>query len=158
VPDPAGARAFAVLTMRTAFTKVDSATEMQELLRFDRQIFRRADVFPAAYWRSVESYWMIVDGVKIGCCAFELSAPTLYVASTGILPAYQGRGFGKRFKRWQIAYARKHRYTRIVAHCRQKNLPIISLNQKAGFRTIAVTPGYYTRPSDAAVVMELPLI
>jgi ribosomal protein S18 acetylase RimI-like enzyme len=144
--------------MRTEFRKVDPAAEMQELLHVDRQIFRRADVFPAAYWTTVASYWMLVDGVKVGCCAFESNAPTLYVASTGILPSYRGRGFGKRFKLWQIAYARKRGYTRIVAHCRQKNLPIISLNQKAGFRTIAVTPGYYTRPSDAAVVMELALI
>ena len=143
--------------MRTAFRKANTVTEMQELLRFDQQTFRRADVFPRAYWRNVESYWMIVDGVKVGCCAFELNAPTLYIASTGILPAYQGRGFGKRFKRWQISFARRHGYTRMVAHCRQRNLPMISLNRKVGFRTVAVTPGYYARPTEAAVVMELPL-
>jgi ribosomal protein S18 acetylase RimI-like enzyme len=143
--------------MRAQFLKANPVTEIAELVGFDRQVFRRADVFPRAYWQSVESYWMIVDGVKVGCCAFEPNAPTLYVASTGILPAYQGRGFGKRFKRWQIAHGRKHGFTRMITHCRQKNLPMISLNRKVGFRTVAVAPGYYARPTEAAVVMELSL-
>jgi ribosomal protein S18 acetylase RimI-like enzyme len=143
--------------MRMQFRRANAVTELRELVRFDRQIFRRADVFPPAYWRSVESYWMIVDGVKVGCCAFEPNGVTLYVASTGVLPDFQGRGLGKRFKRWQIAYARRHGYTRMLAHCRQKNLPMISLNRKVGFRTVAVTPGYYARPTEAAVLMELPL-
>ena len=143
--------------MRVQFRKVDPATEIRELVQFDRQVFPRSDVFPASYWRNVESYWMIVDAQTVGCCAFERNAPTLYVASTGVLPLWRGRGLGTKLKLWQIAFARKHGFKRIVSHCRQKNLPMISLNEKVGFRTIAVEPGYYTRPRDAAVVMELPL-
>jgi ribosomal-protein-alanine N-acetyltransferase len=141
--------------MRVQFRKANAITDMPALVRFDRRTFRQSDVFPPAYWRSVESYWMIVDGAKVGCCAFQPSGLTLYIASTGILPECQGRGLGKRFKRWQIAYARRHGYTRLLAHCRQKNLPMISLNRKVGFRTVAVRPGYYARPTEAAVVMEL---
>jgi hypothetical protein len=46
---------------------------------------------------------MIVDGVKVGCCAFEPNGSTLVRRIHRDLPDFQGRGLGKRFKRWQIA-------------------------------------------------------
>jgi ribosomal protein S18 acetylase RimI-like enzyme len=155
--------------MRTEFTRAVLPGEIRTLMAFDRKVFPRSDLFDAAAWKTYESYWMFVDGVKVGCCAFEkhvdfqedvggVNIPrkgSLYISSTGILPEFQSQGFGALLKCWEIAYARRHGFTRIVANTRKRNRPMIRLNRKFGFRVIRATPRYYSDPSDSTVVMEL---
>src|SRR5437763_193894 len=112
--------------MKTVFRKVRLPREIPALVEFDRRVFGPFDCFESAHWRFYESHWMLIDGEKAGCCAFEKhvdfsdddSSPalvnSLYVASTGILPEFQGRGLGTLLKAWEIAYARSHGFTRIV--------------------------------------------
>jgi ribosomal protein S18 acetylase RimI-like enzyme len=157
--------------MRTEFRKVRTPDEIGSLVAFDRKVFSAVDRFSAEYWRRVQSYWMLIDGVKVGCCAFEKHvdfqqdqredglnprlAGSLYIASTGILPAFQGRGFGRMLKCWQIAYAWQHNFSRIVTNTRKRNKPMIHLNRRFNFEVIRVTPNYYSEPADSTVVMEL---
>jgi GNAT superfamily N-acetyltransferase len=158
--------------MKIAFKKVVLPGEKERLVAFDQKVFRRSDWFRADDWDRYESYWMVVNGTKVGCCAFERaadfevdpdkdSAPrsgSLYIASTGILPQHRGKGFGARFKRWQIAWARRHRFTRIVTNCRRSNRAIMRLNEKFGFHILqTTTSNYYRQPQEPAVVMELKL-
>ena len=158
--------------MKVAFAKVALPRDKERLVVFDHKVFRRADWFHPDAWDRYESYWMLVNGRKVGCCAFERAADfevdpekdsahrggSLYIASTGILPQHQGKGFGLRFKRWQIAWARRHGFTRIVTNCRKSNRAIIRLNQKVGFNILqTTTSNYYRQPSEPAVVMELDL-
>jgi len=159
--------------MRTEFRKAIVPREIRSLMAFDRKIFPRSDLFDAAYWRTCVSYWMFVDGIKAGCCAFEEHADfrddldpegvnpqrkgSLYICSTGLLPKFQGQGFGALLKSWELAYARYHGFSRVVTNMRSRNTAIIRLNQKFGFRIIRTTPGYYADPADATVVMELKL-
>lgn len=77
--------------------------------------------------------------------------------STGILPEARGLGFGRLLKCWQITYARRHRFSRIVTNTRKHNHAMIGLNRSFGFRTIRTTPHYYQDPDEATVVMELRL-
>jgi len=109
--------------------------------------------------------------VKAGCCAFvrnldfqedvradfrNVRMPgSLYIASTGLLPKFQGQGFGSLMKAWQICFARQHGFTRIVTNVRRRNQAIVKLNRSFGFRRLRTTPGYYHEPADATVVMEL---
>jgi GNAT superfamily N-acetyltransferase len=161
-----------LFAMKVAFGKVILPGEKKRLVAFDHKVFRRADWFHSDAWDRYESYWMVVNGRRVGCCAFERaadfetdpdkdSAPrsgSLYIASTGILPQYRGKGFGVRFKRWQIAWARRHGFTRIVTNCRKSNRAIIRLNEKFGFNILKTTAdNYYHRPPEPAVVMELKL-
>ena len=154
--------------MLTEFRAARLPQELRSLVNFDRRVFPRGDVFAPSYWRELESWWMIVDGVKVGCSAFALHVDfrgdvtehmqgSLYIASTGIHPAWQGLGFGSMLKAWQVCYARQHGFHRIVTNTRRKNTAMICLNRKFHFRTIHTTPGYYRDPRDAAVVMELRL-
>ena len=142
-------------------------------MAFDRKVFRAADRFPAEYWGVLDSYWMIVGGVKSGCCAFEKHADfqgdlrrdelnprmkgSLYIATTGILPRFQGRGLGRVMKAWEIAYAQHHGFRRIVTNTRERNAAMIALNRAFGFEIIRTTPRYYAGPVEATVVMELRL-
>jgi GNAT superfamily N-acetyltransferase len=144
--------------------------DLRRLVEFDRKVFP-ADHFPASEWRRYESWWMLLDGRRIGCCAFEPHVdftddlnPTaankpcrnsLYIASTGILPGYQGYGFGQLLKAWEIAWATRRGFHRIVTNTRKRNRAMISLNQKFGFRVLRTTPRYYQNPVDATVVLEL---
>ncbi len=108
----------------------------------------------------------MVDGVKAGCCAFEThvdfaedgdivpAAGVLYIATTGILPRYQGQGLGAVLKSWQVAYARRHGFQRMVTSSRASNAAMIALNGRFGFQIARRIEGYYTDPLEAAVVME----
>jgi len=157
--------------MTTHFRRALLPAELRSLMAFDRKVFPRSDLFDAAAWKAGESYWMLVNGVKVGCCAFEKNVDfqedvtrdgvnprmpgSLYITTTGILPKFQDRGFGRLLKCWQVAYARNHGFRRIVTNTRKRNRRIIALNREFGFRIIRTTPGYYSGPPDSTVVMEL---
>jgi len=157
--------------MKTEFRKADPAVEIRSLIAFDRKVFPKSDLFDADYWKACVVYWLIVDGVKVGCCAFEEHVDfrddvgtgginprrkgSLYIASTGILPKFQGKGFGTLLKSWQICYARRHGFKRIVTNTRSRNVAMITLNQEFGFGIVRTTHRYYSDPSDSTVVMEL---
>ena len=66
-------------------------------------------------------------------------------------------GFGQMLKSWEIAYARYHGFARIVTNTRRSNRAMIRLNEKAGFKVVRITPGYYSDPTEATVVMALKL-
>jgi GNAT superfamily N-acetyltransferase len=143
---------------------------VKALVAFDRKVFR-GDAFDAEEWEQYESYWMIVDGERVGCCAFKRNTDScddpdedcpprrgsLYIATTGILPERQRGGLGKRFKRWQIAWARRHGFTHIVTNCRASKKAIIGLNEKYGFTITGTITKYYDHPTEDSVRMELRL-
>ena len=157
--------------MHVEFRRAVIPDEIPELLAFDRKVFPKADLFGEEDWMTDDTYWMLLGGAKIGCCAFQANRDfrddvrkdrrnpprkgSLYITTTGILRRFRGRGFGKLFKVWQIAYARLHGFNRIVTNCRLRNAPIIELNRGLGYRLVRATPRYYTGPTDATVVMEL---
>ena len=159
--------------MRTEFRKAILPREIRSLMAFDRKVFSSSDLFDSKTWKMFESYWMLVDGIKAGCCAFDahtdfqedinqdgINPPlkgSLYISTTGILPRFRGMGFGALLKSWEISYARFHGFSRIVTNTRKHNVAMIKLNRKFGFRIIRTTPGYYSDPADATIVMELRL-
>lgn len=159
--------------MLTEFRPADPDREMRSLLAFDRKVFQPSDRFHKDYWRTLDIYWMLAGGAKVGCCAFERHVDfredvrddglnprlrgSLYIATTGILPRFQGRGFGRLLKAWEVSYAGYHGFHRIVTNTRKGNSAMIRLNRAFGFRILRTTPGYYDDPLEATVVMELRL-
>jgi ribosomal protein S18 acetylase RimI-like enzyme len=159
--------------MKTEFRKAVVPHEIRSLMAFDRKVFPQSDLFDAAYWRTCVAYWMIVDGVKVGCCAFEEHVDfkedadtgrvspsrngSLYICTTGILPRFRGLGLGNLLKSWELSYARHHGFKRVVTNMRSRNTTMIELNRKFGFRTVRTIAGYYSDPKDSTVVMELRL-
>jgi hypothetical protein len=96
--------------VRVEFKPAVLPRDLRTLMAFDRKVFPKADLFDADYWRQCDSWWMLVDGVRAGCTAFEHDTDgekhrpgCAYLASTGILPKYRGRGLGRLMKSWQIA-------------------------------------------------------
>jgi GNAT superfamily N-acetyltransferase len=158
--------------MMLEFRRTVLPEEASELWKMDFAIFGK-DAFRQEDWLSLESYWVVVDGRVAGCAAFihdvefqedlredgenDAQAGTVYIQSTGLLRAYRGQGLGKRIKEWQIEYARRNGFRRVVTNCRESNAAMISINEKFGFRAIRNTPGYY-EDGEATVVMELVLV
>ncbi len=157
--------------MKLEFRKVRISAEIEQLVKLDRKIFG-GDAFERDQWRNYEAWWLLLDGKKIGCCAFQLGKDfqkdpnkgtnpkrpgTLYIATTGILPMFQGFGFGRLMKFWQIVYARRAKFRRVVTNCRKSNKAIIKLNRELGFTNLMTVPKYYPDPEEATVVMELVL-
>jgi ribosomal protein S18 acetylase RimI-like enzyme len=158
--------------MRTEFRRAILPKDLNRLVAFDQKVFKKADWFTKSDWKNYESYWMIVDGVTVGCCGFEqhvdfrdgqenenpLLRGSLYISTTGVLPRFQGKGYGRLLKCWQIAYARHHGFTRIVTNHRASNRQMIELNRKFGFKVLRRRKAnYYQDPPEPTVVMELNL-
>jgi len=148
--------------VRISFQKADVRKEIRSLLAFDRKAFAAypTDWFEPADWESCEPWWMLLDGRKVGCCAFARDTPRrgwLFISTTGILPGLQGRGLGALLKCWQISFARHHGFRRIATTTRSSNRAMIQLNRKFGFKTLRTTPRYYTDPVESAVFMVLDL-
>jgi GNAT superfamily N-acetyltransferase len=116
-----------IAIMKTEFRRAVLSRELGRLVAFDHRVFPKSDWFAKSDWAKYESYWMIVDGGPVGCCAFEHDVDfqddpdkenlprrgSLFIATTGILPRFQGKGFGHLLKCWQIVYAHHHGFTRI---------------------------------------------
>jgi RimJ/RimL family protein N-acetyltransferase len=160
------------MIVHVEFRKAILPQELGRLVAFDHKVFAKADWFPRADWETYESYWLIVNNRKVGCCAFEHhvdfqdnledEAPkrngSLYIATTGILPGVKGTGLGGLLKCLQISYARHNGFTRIVTNSRRSNLAMIRLNLKFGFKKLRTsTCDYYNDPPEPTVVMELTL-
>jgi ribosomal protein S18 acetylase RimI-like enzyme len=159
-------------TMNIEFKKAILPLELRGLIAFDHKVFPHADWFLKADRSSYESYWLIVNGRKVGCCAFEHNvdfredcdeeAPpkrgSLYIATTGILKPFRGKGFGDLFKCWQVTYARYYGCNRLVTNSRKSNTAMIGLNKKFGFKILRISKDkYYSAPPEPTVVMELKL-
>ena len=71
------------------------------------------------------------------------------------MPEYQGKGFGRKQKEWEVEYARQNGFSSIVTNMRESNHRIIRLNEALGFKFRENVPDYYTLPVEAAIVMEL---
>ena len=155
--------------MRVEFLPAALPGDLRRLMAFDRRVFSKADLFDAEYWRRCESWWMLVDGRRAGCCAFERDVDltregehrrvgTAYVATTGILPRFQGQGLGRLIKAWQISWAMKNGFRRLVGVTRKSNRAMLRLNRSSGFRRVRAIPHYYAEPDEPGVVMELKLV
>ena len=150
--------------MAIEFRKARLPEEMDELLAFDARVFGEYpdDLFGPEDWELYESYWMLADGVTVGCSAFlegfdydgRPRPGCLFIASTGILPGFQGKGLGRKLKEWQIGYARARGCAAIVTNSRESNERMIRLNESLGFTVRGLHPNYYRNPDEAAVVME----
>ena len=148
--------------MKTEFRKAEIPKDLRSLVAFDRKVFSLNDSFTPSDWKTCEAYWLLVNDRKVGCCAFvrnsDIDEPrkgSLYIMTTGILPGFQGKGFGALLKSWQIAFARHHGFTRIVTNSRESNAAMHALNKRFKFKVVRKIPHYYNSPDEATIVMEL---
>jgi ribosomal protein S18 acetylase RimI-like enzyme len=144
--------------MKIEFRKAIIPDEIPALRDFDKKAFHAhpADLSSVEEWGRWESHWVLLDEEIVGCISMETKRKTeLWIASTGLLPEFCGRGLGNKLKQWEIDYAKNNGYPLIGTMMRQSNEKIIGLNKKFGFTVRKIVPGVYLNPDETAVVMEL---
>lgn len=147
--------------MNIQIVKADSEKEADMLALFDKLIFSRSDWFPPDNWRRLECFWLLVDGKQAGSIGMRpdldliSGGKILQIVTTGILPEFQGKGFGNFIKRWQVGHARMNGFRGMVTRARASNTRSIGLNKKFGFKATSRVPHFYGDPVEDAIVLEL---
>lgn len=99
--------------------------------------------------------WLLREGKwDIGYICFQRVEHEAEIYRIGIVPTWQGRGYG----RWLLArfldWARRRRVSRVLLEVREGNLPAIGLYRAAGFQVIERRPNYFTAPPEDALILE----
>ena len=134
-----------------------ACAHIDEVLVIEREAFsnpwRRSD-FEYALGRSngyaVVAYQSdLAAGYAIG---FFVRAE-FHLASLAVRRGLRGRGLGTALLSRVIEGARERGAKVVTLEVRMSNAPAISLYEKAGFGRIAIREGYYSHPSEDALVM-----
>lgn len=140
------------------------------LMKLDRSIFPPKEKISKKVWSHCDNHIFFYSKKPIGAIAFmkhhdiikdghqTIPRPgSLCIISTGILPKFRNKGFGKLLKAWEVAYAKDNGFHTVVSGTRKSNSRMIQLNKKFGFQITKTIPDYYQAPQEPAVVMKLVL-
>ena len=100
------------------------------------------------YFTDGEDTWL-----AIGYCGTMVVADTADVQTIGVLPEYEGHGFGRAMLEQMHARARELGAERILLEVRADNPRAQRLYERNGYRQIHVRCGYYDDGTDA-IIME----
>lgn len=156
--------------MDIAIIRAHTPNDARALAKLERKAFsNKEDWVPPSYYkrRGMHSFWLLHNGRRVGVTCllhnanistkegmlFGRQRETLYIISTSVLPQFQRGGFGSIVKAWQIAYARKHGYKKIITSVRESNAVSIHLNLKFGFTISDCKEGFYA-DGDTGVILE----
>lgn len=158
------------MNLNVKWVNPQSSQALKMLNRVERQAFIESDRFSKKDWLYYQCYVLFCDEKPVGCIAmrnhndvstqeggFVWRRNSLYIVNTSILPSFQGLGFGRFLKSWEVAYAHYHHFRRIVTNCRMSNRAIIEINLDFGFRPIGAIDDYYHDPEEDSLVLELTL-
>jgi ribosomal protein S18 acetylase RimI-like enzyme len=155
-----------------AIVRATLPKDARALAAFDKRTFPNvSDHSTPAYFSEdgMQSFWLLLKRRRIGACSliphatFEASPHalccpepgTLYITSTAIVPTQRGYGFGSIWKAWQITYAKKGGFKKIVTNARVSNTASIALNRKFGFAVVhECIPDCYA-DGEESIVFEL---
>ena len=147
--------------------RVSTQREHELLVDMDRRMFRPSDMFGIKDFQQGLCWLIVCNGEPAGSIvmlpdidldseAHEIVMPkSLYIASTGILPAWQRHRLGSIAKAFELSYAKTHGFTTMVTMCRSRNAAMLRINERFGFVPRHCVPDVYDQPRDDAVVLEL---
>ena len=79
------------------------------------------------------------------------------ITNVAVHPEYRGQGLGLAIVQALIKHAKAERLASITLEVRVSNDPAISLYRKVGFVEVGRRKGFYTKPTEDALIMELKL-
>lgn len=95
----------------------------------------------------------LVNGGMIGYSVGFFVSDMFHLADFAIHPDYQNRGIGRLFLKRLLDLVKERAAGVVSLEVRVSNLSAISLYRKAGFQTVAIRKGYYSRPREDAFIM-----
>ncbi len=79
------------------------------------------------------------------------------ITNVAVHPDHRGQGLGLAIVQALIKHAKAERLASITLEVRVSNTPAISLYKKVGFLEVGRRKGFYTKPTEDALIMELKL-
>jgi len=87
-------------------------------------------------------------------CSFQTVLDEMHVHNLAVDPAAQGRGLGRRLLVLCLDIAARRGAETALLEVRQSNWAAQRLYRSLGFQGVAVRRGYYTQPSEDALILE----
>jgi len=90
----------------------------------------------------------------VAYCSFQTVLDEMHVHNLAVGPAMQGRGLGRRLLVLALGIGARRGAERALLEVRQSNWAAQRLYRSLGFQGVAVRRGYYTQPSEDALILE----
>jgi len=87
-------------------------------------------------------------------CSFQTVVDEMHIHNLAVDPAQQRRGLGRKLLEMALGLAARRGAQRALLEVRQSNWAAQRLYRSLGFQGVAVRRGYYTHPSEDALVLE----
>lgn len=148
--------------------RVAELADVQAMHRMETTLFPadawHIDMFLEELTHPTRTYYMLELPVEnpesdeggwraIGYCGTMVVADTADVQTIGVLPEYEGHGFGRVMLEQMHERAREQGAERILLEVRADNPRAQRLYERNGYRAIHVRRGYYDDGTDA-IIME----
>lgn len=79
------------------------------------------------------------------------------ITNIAVHPDHRGKGLGLAIVQALVKHAKAERLATVTLEVRVSNTPAISLYKKVGFAEVGRRKGFYTKPTEDALIMELRL-
>lgn len=123
---------------RKCFSDAWTAAMFVSILRDDNQLF----------------YVIEDEGKIIGYAGMQLVLDEAQILNVAVEEEYRHKGIGRRIMKLLISRGCSLGMVRFTLEVRESNLPAIGLYKKMGFFEVGRRPNYYTKPSEAALLMD----
>jgi len=148
--------------------RIAELADVQAMHRMETALFPadawHIDMFLEELTHPTRTYYMLELPVEnpegdegswrtIGYCGTMVVADTADVQTIGVLPEYEGNGFGRAMLEQMHERAREQGAERILLEVRADNPRAQRLYERNGYRAIHVRRGYYDDGTDA-IIME----
>ncbi len=119
-------------------------------------------------WSASSLELLTKDGIGVGyLCAQDadviayggmlIAVDEGQITNIAVHPDKRGQGLGLAIVQALIKHAKAERLANITLEVRVSNTPAISLYRKVGFVEVGRRKGFYTKPTEDALIMELKL-
>ena len=119
-------------------------------------------------WSATSLELLTREGIGVGYLCTEASSVVAYggmliavdegqITNIAVHPDHRGQGLGLSVVQALIKHAKAERLASITLEVRVSNTPAIALYRKVGFVEVGRRKGFYTKPTEDALIMELKL-
>ncbi|MBE5928233.1 MAG: ribosomal-protein-alanine N-acetyltransferase [Lachnospiraceae bacterium] len=98
----------------------------------------------------------VCDGRVCGYLMLRITYDSADIMNVAVAASYRKKGIAGLMMQDVIGYAKNKGVESFLLEVRESNAPAIGLYEKMGFKTIGRRKGYYTSPTEDALVMMNP--
>lgn len=108
-------------------------------------------------FHSENNIYLVAESEKgvTGYCGIWTAFETADLCNIAVAPEYRRQGIADRLLQESVKRAGKKGVERLMLEVRESNLGALCLYRKNGFQKIGIRKGYYSSPTEDAVLMEL---